>query len=160
MRIFLPLTGALLGLVLAGCGGFQPRGTLDLPGSVRVQGGSYELRHALETRLDGSGVRLAEKDADLVLAVRPGGFDERLLSVEPVRGKAREYQIAFQVRYTLRDAKGEPVIEPGEAKVVREYRVHRGERLSRTREQAVIHGEMRREAAAAIVRRLHATSGG
>ena len=160
MRIFLPLTGALLGLVLAGCGGFQPRGTLDLPGSVRVQGGSYELRHALETRLDGSGVRLAEKDADLVLAVRPGGFDERLLSVEPVRGKAREYQIAFQVRYTLRDAKGEPVIEPGEVKVVREYRVHRGERLSRTREQAVIHGEMRREAAAAIVRRLHATSGG
>jgi outer membrane lipopolysaccharide assembly protein LptE/RlpB len=160
MRIFLPLTGALLGLVLAGCGGFQPREALDLPGSVRVQGGSYELRHALESRLDGSGARLAGKDADLVLAVRPGGFDERLLSVEPVRGKAREYQIAFQVRYTLKDGKGEQVIEPGEVKVVREYRVHRGERLSRTREQGVIHDEMRREAAAAIVRRLHATSGG
>ena len=160
MRIILPLTGALLGLVLAGCGGFQPRGALDLPGSVRVQGGSYELRQALETRLDGSGVRLAGKDADLVLAVRPGGFDERLLSVEPVQGKAREYQIAFQVRYTLKDGTGEQVIEPGEVNVVREYRVHRGERLSRTREKPVIHGEMRREAAAAIVRRLHVTSGG
>ena len=159
MRIFLPLTGALLGLALAGCA-FQPRGALDLPGSVRVQGGSYELRQALEARLDGSGVRLAGTDADLVLAVRPGGFDERLLSVEPVRGKAREYQIAFQVLYTLRDGKGERVIEPGEVEVVREYRVHRGERQSRTHEQAVIHDEMRREAAAAIVTRLHVISGG
>ena len=160
MRTFLPLTGALLGLVLAGCGAFQPRGALDLPGSVRVQGGSFELRDALEARLAGSGARLAGKDADLVLTVRPGGFQERLLSVEPVRGEAREYQIAYEVRYTLKDGKGQKVLEPGDVKVVRAYRVHRGERLSRTREQAVIRDEMRREAAAAIVRRLHATSGG
>ena len=160
MRIFLPLTGALLGLALAGCGGFQPRGALDLPGSVRVQGGSFELRDALEARLAGSGVRLAGGDADLVLSVRPEGFQERLLSVEPVRGEAREYQIAYEVRYTLKDGKGQKVLDPGDVKVVRAYRVHRGERLSRTREQAVIRDEMRREAAAAIVRRLHATSGG
>ena len=105
-------------------------------------------------------MRLAGKDADLVLAVRPGGFQERLLSVEPVRGAAREYQIAYEVRYTLKDGKGQKVLEPGDVKVVRAYRVHQGERLSRTREQAVIRDEMRREAAAAIVRRLHATSGG
>ena len=160
MRVFLALTGALLGgLILAGCA-FQPRGDLDLPGSVRVQGGSFELRDALEARLAGSGVRLAGDDADLVLALRPDAFEERLLSVEPVRGAAREYQIAHRVRYALRDGKGEPVIEPGEVKVIREYRVHPGERLSRTREIAVIHEEMRREAAAAIVRRLHALSGG
>ena len=160
MRKIRALIGALLGLVLAGCGAFQPRGALDLPGSVQVQGGSFELRDALEARLAGSGVRLAGKDADLVLTVRPEGFRERLLSVEPVRGEAREYQIAYEVRYTLKDGTGQKVLEPGDVKVVREYRVHRGERLSRTREQAVIHDEMRREAAAAIVRRLHATSGG
>ena len=160
MRIFLPLTGVILGLALAGCGAFQPRGALDLPGTVRVQGGSFELRDALGARLAGSGARLAGKDSDLVLAVRPGGFSERLLSVEPVRGEAREYQIAYEVRFTLKDGKGQQVLEPGEVKVVREYRVHRGERLSRTREKAVIHDEMRREAAAAIVRRLHATSSG
>ena len=160
MNIFHPLTGVVLGLVLAGCGGFQPRAELDLPGSVRVQGGSFELRDALAARLAGSGVTLAGKDADLVLAIRPGGFRERLLSVEPVRGRAREYQIAYQVRYALRDGKGEPVLERGAVKVLREYRVHPGERLSRTRERAVIHDEMRREAADAIVRRLHVTSGG
>ena len=156
------LTGALLGLglVLAGCGAFQPRGALDLPGSVQVRGGSFELRDALEARLAGSGVRLAGKDADLVLTVRPGGFRERLLSVEPVRGAAREYQIAYVVRYTLKDGKGQKVLEPGDVKVVRAYRVHRGERLSRTHERAVIRDEMHREAAAAIVGRLHATSGG
>ena len=159
MRTFLPLTGLLLGLALAGCG-FQPREALDLRGSVRVQGGAFELRDALEAELRGSGVRLARKDADLVLAVRPGNFSERLLSVEPVRGEAREYRIAYHVRYTLRDGKGEPVIEPGEVTVLRDYRVHPGERLTRTREQAVVHDEMRREAAAAIARRLHATSGG
>ena len=161
MRKFRALTGALLlGLALAGCGAFQPRGALDLPGSVQVQGGSFELRDALEARLAGSGARLAGKDADLVLTVRPGGFSERLLSVEPVRGEAREYQVAYEVRYTLKDGKGQKVLEPGDVKVVRAYRVHRGERLSRTREQAVIRDEMRREAAAAIVRQLHATSGG
>ena len=160
VRISLALTGALLGAVLAGCGGFQPRGDLDLPGSVQVQGGSHELRGALEARLDGSGVRLAGKDADLVLALRPGGFDERLLSVGPVRGEAREYQVAYEVGYTLRDGEGEQVLEPGTVKVVREYRVHPGERLSRTRERAIVHDEMRREAAAAILRRLHVLSGG
>ena len=159
MRTSLPLTGVLLGLLLAGCA-FQPRGALDLPGSVRVQGGSFELRDAVEARLEGSGVRLAGKDADLVLALRPEGFDERLLSVEPVRGEAREYQVVYHVRYTLRDATGGRVLEPGEVTVLREYRVHPGERLSRTRERAVIHDEMRREAASAILRRLHATSGG
>ena len=160
MRFLLALSSLLLAALAAGCGGFQPRAALDLPGSVRVEGGSFELRHALEARLDGSGARLGEKDADLVLAVRPAGFEERLLSVEPVRGRAREYQVAFEVRYTLRDAKGEHLLAPGAVKVVREYRLHPGERLSRTREQAVIHGEMRREAAAAIVRRLHVTAGG
>ena len=159
MRTFLPLTGALLSLILAGCA-FQPRGALELPGSVRVQGGSFELRDALETGLEGSGVRLAGKDADLVLALRPEGFDERLLSVEPVRGEAREYQVAYHVRYTLKDATGGQVLDPGEVTVLREYRVHPGERLSRTRERAVIHDEMRREAATAILRRLHALSGG
>ena len=159
MRILSLLNGALLALVLAGCG-FQPRGELDLPGSVRVQGGSYELRSALEARLAGSGVRIATNGADIVLALQPGGFDERLLSVEPMLGEAREYQVAFHVRYTVRDRKGGQVLEPGEASVLREYRVHRGERLSRTREQAIVHDEMRREAAAAIVRRMHASSGG
>lgn len=159
MRTLLPLTGALLGLVLAGCA-FQPRGALDLPGSVRVQGGSFALRDALEAGLEGSGARLARKDAELVLSVRPGGFDERLLSVEPVRGEAREYQVAYHVRYTLRDATGAEILDPGEVTVLREYRVHPGERLSRTRERAVIHDEMRREAATAILRRLHALSGG
>ena len=163
MRISLPLTGAtLFGLVLilAGCGAFQPRGALDLPGSVRVQGGSFELRDALEARLAGSGVRLADKDADLVLALRPGGFSERLLSVEPLQGEAREYQIAYEVRYTLKDGRGQTVLEPGDVKVLRSYRVHRGERLSQTRERAVVHEEMRREAAASIVRRLYATASG
>ena len=159
MNIFHPLTGVFLSLLLAGCA-FQPRGTLDLPGSVRVQGGSFELRDAVEAGLEGSGVRLAGKDADLVLALRPEGFSERLLSVEPVRGEAREHQVAYHVRYTLRDATGEQVLEPGEVTVRREYRVHPGERLSRTRERAVIHDEMRREAATAILRRLHAISGG
>lgn len=159
MRVLSLLTGVLLALLLAGCG-FQPRAELDLPGSVRVQGGSYELRSVLEARLAGSGARIATNGADIVLALQPGDFDERLLSVEPVRGEAREYQIAFHVRYTVRDRKGGQVLEPGEVSVLREYRVHRGERLSRTRERAVVHDEMRREAASAIVRRMHASSRG
>ena len=161
MRISLPLTGALafLALVLAGCA-FQPRGALDLPGTVQVRGGSFELRDAVQARLAGSGVRLAEKKPDLVLALRPGRFRERLLSVEPVRGAAREYQIAYRVGYTLREPKGEPVLDPGEVRVVREYRDHPGERLSKNRERAVVHDEMHREAADALVRRLYALASG
>ena len=159
MRISFPLIGALLGLVLAGCA-FQPRGELALPGSVQVKGGSFELRSELEARLAGSGVQLARSDADIVLTLRPGGFAERVLSVEPVRGSAREYQVAYRVRYTVRDRKGGQVLEPGEVNVLREFRAHRGERPTLAGERAVVRGEMHREAAAAIVRRLHATSGG
>lgn len=159
MRVSLALAGALLGMLLSGCG-FQPRPDLELPGSLRIEGGSYELRSALEMRLGGSGVRLAREDADIVLALRPEGFDERLLAVEPMRGEAREYQVAFHVRYTVRDRTGAQVLEPGEVTVLREYRVHPRERLSRVRERDVVHDEMRREAAAAIVRGLYASAGG
>ena len=159
MRIFPSLTSALLGLVLAGCG-FQPQGELVLPGSVRIETGSFELRDALQAGLAGSGGRLAEKDSDIVLTVRSGKFSERVLSVDPKRGNAREYQIAYHVRYTVRDRSGEQILEPGAVRVLREYRVHPGERLSRIRERAVVRDEMRREAAAAILRRLHAVSGG
>ena len=161
MHSFRRFAGALLALALlalAGCG-FQPRGPLELPGSVQVKGGSHELRNALEARLAGSGARLAKNDADVVLALQPEGFRERLLSVDPLRGNAREYQVAYVVRYTVRDRKGERVLEPGEVNLLREYRVHWGERLSRSREQRVVRNEMHREAAAAIVRQLHAISG-
>ena len=63
------------------------------------------------------------------------------------------------MRYTLRHRKGKPVFAPGEVRVIRELGVHTGERLSWVREGAVIRDEMRREAAAAIMRRLHARSG-
>ena len=159
MRISLALIGALLGFVLAGCG-FEPRGELDLPGAVRVKGGSTELRDALETRLSASGVRVSRNDADIVLTLAPGGFTERVLSVDPVRGDAREYQVSFHVAYSARDGSGTRVLEPGEVSVLREYRVHRGERLSRLRERKVVHDEMRREAAAAIIRQLYAQTGG
>ena len=159
VRIIAALSGALLGLLLTGCG-FEPRGDLDLPGTVRVHGGSFELRSALETRLAGSGVRVAGSDADLTLALSTEGFSERLLSIDPARGEAREYQVAFHVGYSMRDGDGRMVLPPGEVSVLREYRVLRRERLSRLRHQAVVHGEMRRAAAAAIMRRLHAASGG
>ena len=161
MRIAGVLTGTLLvlGLVLAGCG-FEPRADLELPGTVRVQGGSHELRSALEARLAGSGVRVARNDADITLALAPGEFGERLLSIHPVRGEAHEYQVSFHVGYSMRDGDGQHLVPPGEVNVLREYRVHRRERLSRFRERAVVHDEMRRAAAAAIMRRLHAARGG
>ena len=159
MRIRLTVTGVLFGLVLAGCG-FEPRGELDLPGAVRVNGGSYALRNAVETRLAASGARLSRNDADIVLTLEPGGFDERVLSIDPVRGEAHEYQVSFHVAYSMRDGSGKRILEPGEVSVLREYRVHRGERSSRYRERKVVRDEMRREAAAAIIRRLYADTGG
>ena len=160
LRIAGALTGVLLlGLVLAGCG-FAPRGGLDLPGTVRVLGGSFELRSALEARLAGSGVRIARSDADLTLTLQPEDLSERLLSIDPVRGEAHEYQVAFHVRYALLDGGGRRVRPPGEVSVLREYRVHRRERLSRERERKVVHDEMRRAAAAAIIRQLYADRGG
>ena len=159
MRIAGVLTGALLVLALGGCG-FEPLAGLDLPGTVRVQGGSHELRSTLEARLAGSGARVARSDADITLALAPGDFRERLLSIHPIRGEAHEYQVAFHVGYSMRDGDGRQVLPPGEVSVLREYRVHPRERLSRFRERAVVHDEMRRAAAAAIMRRLHAASGG
>ena len=148
----------LAGLTLSGCT-FQPRAALDLPGPVQVKGGPQKLRSALEARLAGSGAQLAKRDADVVINLRSEGFSERLLTVEPLRGHAREYQVAYHVRYTVRDRKRENVLDPGEVSLLREYRLHRGERLSRSRERRVVRDEMLREAAAAIVRQLHVSAG-
>ena len=152
----------VLTLVLTGCG-FQPRGALDLPGppgAMAVRGGPPELREALNVRLVGGGAQLAAEDAGVVLDVRSARFGERLLTVEPVTGGAVEYQVSYHVRYTVTDRGGKAVLEPGQVDLRREYRVHAGERATRDRERARIHDEMHRSAAAAILRRLHALSGG
>ena len=148
-----------LTLALPGCG-FQPREALTLPGSIEVRGGSFELRDALNARLTGSGARPAAEGADIVLDVRAARFDERLLTMEPLAGGAVEYRISYHVRYTVKDRSGKPLLDPGEVELLREYRVHTGERASRGRERAHLHAEMHRTAAAAILRRLHALSGG
>ena len=149
------IVAVLAAIALTGCG-FQTRGDLNLSGTIRVEGGSFVLRDALETGLAGRGAMLAGKDADIVLAIRSPAFGERVLSVGPKRGDEREYQIAFHVRYTIRTRDGESLADPGAVTVVREYRVHPGQRRSRALEREIVHDEMRREAAATILRRLHA----
>ena len=148
-------------LVLAGCG-FQPRGSLVLPGSVEVRGGSFALRDALNARLAGSGARPAgmDSDADVVLDVRTASFGERVLTVEPLRGEGHEYRITYRVRYTVRDRSGQRILDPGEVNLSRDYRLHRGGRKGRGRERARIRSEMHGAAAEAILRRLHALAGG
>ena len=151
---------ALAASLASGCG-YQLRGASSLPESftrVYVQTRSSALRNAIDELLSsGGGAQVPnEKGAAVKLLVDYEDLSERLLSVDPNTGKAREFEVSYSARFLVKDADGAVVVPHQEVKIVRDYVFDGDAVIGKSRERGVLQTEMRRDAARQIFHRIRA----
>ena len=145
-----------------GCG-YQLRGGVSLPpglDAVRIAG-PIDIRNALTQLLDSGGVHVQPVggSAEALLQVSDERFNRRVLSVDPNTGKERGFELACQVTFEVIGAQGEELVPKQTVSLIREYVFDTDAVLGTSREQGVLRAEMRRDAAAQIVRRIAASLG-
>ena len=152
-----------LAIVAAGGCGYQLRGAVSLPpglDAIRIAAPT-DLRNALVQLLDSGGVRVqpAGGSAGVLLRIGDERFDRRVLSVDPVTGKESEFELVYQVVFGVTGAEGEELVPKQTVSLIRDYVFDADAVLGKSREQSVLHAEMRRDAAAQIVRRIESSLG-
>jgi len=151
-----------LSLLLGGCG-FQPRGQATdaaaMPSPVFIAGISpySDLARELRRQLAIAGVDVATSAAEgaAVLRIARWDRDSRLLSVNS-RNRAIEYELEEAAVFSLHAQDGSELVGEQGAQVTRiQYRPETAV-LGSSREAELLRGDMRRELAERIVRRLAA----
>lgn len=153
---------ALLALLLGACG-FQPRGQApgagSLPSPIFISGLSpyAQLSRELERQLKIAGVAMAPSAVESAAVLHISRWDRnaRLLSVNS-RNNAIEYELEEAVQFRLRAPDGGELVGEQTARVTRiEFRPETAV-LGSAREAELLRGDMRRELAERVVRRLAA----
>ncbi|MGH8572638.1 MAG: LPS assembly lipoprotein LptE [Gammaproteobacteria bacterium] len=150
----------MLALLCVSACGFHLRGTVpvDLQFS-RVYVKDHRARRVateLARQLGYNRVVVAPDaaSADVVVELRNERFDERVLSVDPRTGKAREYQIAFRIDLAVRHSDRRPLIKNQTIDLLRDFTFDETAALGKFEEQQVLREEMIEDAAETVLRRL------
>ena len=150
----------VLALLCVSACGFHLRGTVpvDLQFSrvyVRAHG-ARRVAAELARQLSYNRVVVAPDaaSADVLVELRNERFDERVLSVDPRTGKAREYQIAFRVDLAVRHTDRRPLIKNQTIDLLRDFTFDETAALGKFEEQQVLREEMIQDAAETVLRRL------
>jgi LPS-assembly lipoprotein len=150
----------LLALLCVSACGFHLRGTVpaDLQFSrVYVRNhGARRVSAELTRQLGYNRVVVAPDaaSADVVVELRNERFDERVLSVDPRTGKAREYQIAYRVDLAARHTDRRPLIKAQTVDLLRDFTFDESAALGKFEEQQVLREDMIQDAAETVLRRL------
>jgi LPS-assembly lipoprotein len=150
---------ALLGLSLSGCG-YQLRGTQGLPADLAqayVKARTAKLDNILSELIASSGATRVSlrTDASLIIIVDDEELSERLLSVDPNTGKAREFEVSYSVQFQV-DAAGRNLIPRQRLRIVRDYVFDGDAVIGKSRERGVLQSEMRQDIARQIFNRIRA----
>ena len=153
------LAAVALGTLLAGCG-FRPRGSApggETTGSLYVEA-PPALQIELESALPGSALRRASsrETADAVLVVASEGFERRVISVDPYEGSEREAEIAYRVEFRTGRGGASAVMDTQRITLRRDFLFTPEEVVAKEHEEERIRAELRREAAARILRHVAA----
>jgi len=156
---------ALVVLLLAGCG-FHLRNALVLPedlGPVRVDARDpySQLASSLQQTLERIGTAPAADGASdvAVLDLLSERWGNTPLSVD-ARGRAQEYTLRYAVVFELRAAGGEVLVPRQVVELSRDYVSPPTNSIGTDSEREILSRELRREMAAAILRRVDATARG
>ena len=153
------LSGIVLGALLSACG-FQPRGQaalgeaagslyLDAPPAFLVEIESALARSAVE--------RSASREAaDAVLVVTSERFERRTLSVDPWDGSEREAEVTYTVEFRVGPSGEGSAMDAQRITLERDFLYTPEEIVAKEHEEDRIRAELRREAAARILRRAAA----
>ena len=162
--IALSLVVGLLITALTGCG-FKLRGSTELPSNLKVLDlriASTLVKDDMLLFLEQGGISVFKPDGttkpDAILTVGSGRYTERVLSVSPETGKAREFELAYELPYKFVDADGRPLMKPGSITLLRDYVFDADEVIGKSRERGVLEGEMRRDAVLQLLRRMESAA--
>lgn len=154
------LVTLLMLAVLNGCG-FAMRGSADLPSNMQVmaiQGVNRYSDFARDMRaaLQANGVQVVDEaaSAQAVLNIHGIADQQRVLSISAETGKAKEYQLYYDVVFDVRDSGGNVLMERQRVRQISDYTFDDTQILGKQRERTQIMGEMRRDAIQQMLRRM------
>ena len=154
---------ALVALVLAGCG-FHLRDAIRLPdaiGPVRVVARDpySPLAQSLARALDRAGAVAARADDPdaTTLQILSEQWGDTPLSVD-AQGRSQEYTLRHAVVFVMRRADGTVVVPQQVVELSRDYLAIPNQSIGVDSEREILADELRREMAAAILRRIDAAA--
>jgi LPS-assembly lipoprotein len=153
---------ALLLLLLSGCG-FHLRGSVELPQAMArsyiVADKSSALGLELENTLRAAGgeVVRTRAEATAVLTLHEERLGSRVLTLD-AQGRASGLVLTLLASFSLVDGAGALLVDREGVRIEREYSFDPDNVLAQGGEASVLHEEMRRQAAAQILRRVRALS--
>jgi len=146
-------------LLLAGCG-FHLRGSVELPAAMArtyVDGEHYpDLVRSLRDQLQGSNVQLVESavTATAQIHLLSETRSRRILSVDAGTGQANVYELVYQVRFELLDAKGQVLLPAQTLSRSRDLNISGGNLLGKSSEEQQIYAGLLLSMASAILQRI------
>ncbi|MCC6716201.1 MAG: hypothetical protein IT496_13270 [Gammaproteobacteria bacterium] len=157
LKVFLAVLIAAIGL--SGCG-YHLRGSTGGDwqlGRVYMKGGGAtgaEVRRLLSL----IGVEFVSQagQADTIITITRDTQERQVLSVDPKTGKVREYELIVDTSILAVSADGRVLLEDDDIALQRDYTFDETAALGKYEQEATLYREMRRDLAAAIVRRLQA----
>lgn len=155
------IVGLLIACVTSACG-WQLRGSIATHKNLQSVHLSFEDTHGpleaeIKQILKANKIAVAEKssEASLSLIVESEDYDRRTAAVG-ADALTSAYELIYTVHYDVRTAAGAPVTSLGTAMVTRTFDYSASGASSGAREEALLTGEMRREMAQLLIRRLNA----
>ena len=149
----------VLVFLLGGCG-FHLRGSRP----SQLQGtrifleshGANAITAEVRQRLGIHEIPLATdpKQADLIVTLNNERFDRRVLSVDPRTGKWREFELSYEVDFAIDRPDGAPLAKRGTIQISRDLAFDETAVISKFEEENLLRGEMMKDAAETVLRRL------
>ena len=153
------LAVAIFAVMLNGCG-WRLRGSMGMemslpPIYLEIQNGSPELRNELPLTFNSAGVKLAKEraDAPLILVIQNETQQRRVLAVGSA-GKVSEYELQYQLKFSVVDQTGKDVMAADTITQQREYSFNEEEVLAKGEEEQQLFSFMRSMAIQTLLRRL------
>lgn len=148
---------------LSACG-WRLRGSMEKelslpPLYLEIQNGSPDLRSELPQTLRSAGVQLEPKReaAQLILVISNETQQRRVLAVGSA-GKVSEYELQYQLSFSVRDQAGKEVMAADSIRQQRDYTFNENEVLAKGEEEQQLFGFMRSMAIQTLLRRLQGLS--
>ena len=147
----------LMASLVSGCG-FHLRGTITLPDSIRtvnVKSPDVKLRDTLVSRLESNNVIVVNDPTSdsAQINITNVDFSREVRTIDD-RGKATGYVLILMVKYAVVGSEGKDLVKPSTASARRDYNFEQEQLLSATREEELLHDEMREDAAQSILRKM------
>jgi len=147
---------AVVCLSLSGCGwrlrGSQTFAVTLPPMQLQFQQGSADLKRELAQTLEDSGVEL-RTDAGLILVIHRENQGRRVLSVDS-NGKVSEYELQYELLFSLRQVDGEILIDNEHISQQRDYQFNDSAVLAKSEEERQLFAFMRSTSIQSLLRQL------